>query len=421
MIRAYQQAVSREIARYEGKVAKLMGDGVVAYFGWPQAHEDDAERAVRAGLAAASATGQLTSPGGKPLAARVGIATGLVVVGDLIGEGAAQEEAVVGETPNLAARLQALAEPGAVIVAEATQRLVAGLFVTADLGERQLKGFAAPVRCQCVVGETAAESRFHARHAVLTPLVGREEELGSLLGSWHRAASGEGRVVLLNGEAGIGKSRLTAALAEQVAAERHSELRYFCSAYHLNSALHPVIAHIERAAGFTSDDSADRRFDKLNGLLGRNSVESGEMLPLLAMLLSIDPAGRYQPPRLPAPALRARTLGALIRLVEKKAANDPVLVLVEDAHWIDPTTAEWLDMLVARLAGLRALLVVTARPEFEPRWKVLSHVEVLPLGRLEQEHGTAIMERVAGGKRLPPDIADESWPTRKACRCSSRS
>ncbi len=177
VIRAYQQAVSREIARYDGKVAKLMGDGVVAYFGWPQAHEDDAERAVRAGLAAASATGQLTSPGGKPLAARVGIATGLVVVGDLVGEGTAQEEAVVGETPNLAARLQALAEPGAVIVAEATQRLVAGLFVTADLGERQLKGFAAPVRCRCVVGETAAESRFQARHAVLTPLVGREEEL----------------------------------------------------------------------------------------------------------------------------------------------------------------------------------------------------------------------------------------------------
>jgi class 3 adenylate cyclase/predicted ATPase len=406
VILAYQQAVSREIARYDGRVAKLMGDGVLAYFGWPQAHEDDAERAVRAGLAAASATGRLIAPGGKPLAARVGIATGLVVVGDLVGEGAAQEEAVVGETPNLAARLQAVAEPGAVIVADATQRLVVGLFATVDLGERLLKGFAAPVRCRRVVSETAAESRFEARHAILAPLVGREAELAFLLERWHRATAGDGRVVLLNGEAGIGKSRLIAALAEQVAAEPHTEMRYFCSAYHANSALHPVIAHLERAAAFVSGDSAEPRLDKLEGLLGRTGIETGETLPLLATLLSIDPGGRYQPPRLPAPALRARTLAALIRLVEASAANNPVLVLVEDAHWIDPTTAEWLEMLVERIAGLRALLVVTARPEFEPRWKALPPVDVLLLGRLGQKHGAAIMERVAGDRKLPRDIAD---------------
>ncbi|RWB66753.1 MAG: adenylate/guanylate cyclase domain-containing protein [Mesorhizobium sp.] len=406
IILAYQQAVAREIARYDGRVAKLMGDGVLAYFGWPQAHEDDAERAVRAGLAAVSATGRLNAPGGKSLAARVGIATGLVVVGDLVGEGAAQEEAVVGDTPNLAARLQALAEPGAVIIADTTQRLIAGLFATADLGERLLKGFATPMRCQRVVGETATESRFEARHSVLAPLVGRDRELALLLESWHRSATAEARVVLLSGEAGIGKSRLIAALAERVGTKPHAELRFFCSAHHTNSALHPLIMHLERAAGFVSDDSADSRFDKLRALCARLQLEAGEVLPLLAVLLSVEAGERYQPPRLPAPTLRARTLAALIRLVEVSAANKPVLVLVEDAHWIDPTTAEWLAMLVERLAGLRALLVVTARPEFEPRWKTLSSIEMVQLERLEREHGIAIIERVAGNKKLPREIAD---------------
>ncbi|WP_245519450.1 MULTISPECIES: adenylate/guanylate cyclase domain-containing protein [unclassified Mesorhizobium] len=406
VILAYQQAVAQEIARYDGRVAKLMGDGVLAYFGWPQAHEDDAERAVRAGLAAASATGRLTALGGKPLAARVGIATGLVVVGDLVGQGAAQEEAVVGDTPNLASRLQALAEPGAVVIADATEKLTSGLFATSDLGERPLKGFGSPVRCRRVIGETAAESRFEARHSVLAPLVGRDRELAVLLERWRRSATAEGRVVLLSGEAGIGKSRLIAALAERVASEAHAELRFFCSAYHTNSALHPFIAHLERAAGFASDDSADSRFDKLRALFARLQLETDEALPLLAILLSIDPGGRYQPPRLPAPTLRARTLAALLRLVEASAANKPVLVLVEDAHWIDPTTAEWLGMLVERVDGLRVLLVVTARPEFEPRWKAHSAVETVLLGRLEQEHGLAIIERVAGNRKLPSDIAD---------------
>jgi predicted ATPase len=216
--------------------------------------------------------------------------------------------------------------------------------------------FAAPVRSWRIIGESPAESRFEARHPKLAPLVGRQEEMAFLLERWDRTTSGEGQVVLLSGEAGIGKSRLVAALAEQVAAETHAELRYFCSAYHANSVLHPVIAQLERAAGFVGDDGADTRLDKLEALLSRTAMEVGETLPLLARLLSIDARARYQPPKLPAPALRARTFDALTRLVEAPAAGTPVLVLVEDAHWIDPTTAEWLEALVQRLEDLPVLL-----------------------------------------------------------------
>ena len=406
VILAYQQAVSRAIGRYEGRVAKLMGDGVLAYFGWPQAHEDDAERAVRAGLATASATAALTVHDDEPLSARIGIATGLVVVGDLIGKDAAQEEAVVGDTPNLAARLQALAEPGSVVVADATYRLVSGLFEATNLGQRRLKGFAAPVPAWQITCEAAAESRFAARHGDLAPLVGRERELAFLLERWGRASSGAGHAVLLSGEAGIGKSRLVAALAEQLSAGPHCELRYFCSPYHANSPLYPLTAQLERAAGFASDDSSDAKLDKLKVLLGKSDLDNGETLPLLATLLSINTPGRFAPPNLPAPTLRARTLAALARLVEMQATSTPVLMLVEDAHWLDPTSTEWLDMIVKRLGRLRVLLIVTARPEFAPGWRALVHAALLPLGRLEPDQGTVIIERVAGGRKLPPEIAN---------------
>ena len=407
IIRAYQNTVSAEITRYEGRVAKLMGDGVLAYFGWPRAHEDDAERAVRAALAATAATAMLTTLRGEPLAARTGIATGLVVVGDLIGEGSAQEEAVVGETPNLAARLQTLAEPNTVVTADSTQRLVAGLFDLVDLGFRELKGFATPLRAWRIAGEAGAEGRFDALHGVATPLVGRAEELELLLQRWQQARAGRGQAVLLSGEPGIGKSRLIAALHERLGAEPHTRLRYFCSPYHVNSALHPVIKQLERAAGLGRDDSADTKLDKLEFLLRQAVSYVAEVSPPLAALLSIDITGRYAPVKLTPQAQKVRILAALTQQLQGLATRRPVMMLVEDAHWIDPTTGEWLDMLIDRLQDLHVLLIVTFRPEFQPRWTLFSHVTALSLSRLGRDQGAAIVDRVAGGKTLPPEVKNQ--------------
>ncbi|NKK70425.1 AAA family ATPase [Rhizobium leguminosarum bv. viciae] len=407
VLRAYQSAVSTEIAQYDGHVAKLMGDGVLAYFGWPRAHEDDAERAVRAGLAAAAATASLTSPLGQSLAARIGIATGLVVVGDLIGEGSAQEEAVVGETPNLAARLQAFAEPSTVVIADSTKRLVAGLFEMIHLGFQQLKGFAAPVSAWRITTEADAEGRFDALHAIATPLVGRSEELELLLQRWEQARTGKDQAVMLSGEPGIGKSRLTAALEERLSTEPHARLRYFCSPYHVNSALYPVIKQLARAARLGRSDSTSAKLDKIETLIFQPTPDIGEAAPLLATLLSIDTTGRYAPLTLTPQAQKARTLDVLIQQLEGITARRPVVMVVEDTHWIDPTTAEWLDMLIARLHDLRVLLIATFRPEYRPPWLELSHVTALALSPLGHDQGATIVDRVAGGRTLPLDVKNQ--------------
>lgn len=407
VFRAYQSAVFAEIVRYEGIVAKLMGDGVLAYFGWPAAHEDDAERAVRASLAAAAATADLTTAACEPLATRIGIATGLVVVGDLVGEGSAQEEAVVGETPNLAARLQALAEPNTVVIADGTQRLVAGLFDMVDLGHRQIKGFAAPVRAWHVTGEADTEGRFDAVHGVSTPLVGRTEELDLLLQRWQQVRGRKGQAVLLSGEPGIGKSRLIAALGERLTGEPHARLRYFCSPYHAHSALHPVIRQLERAAGLLRDDSPDTKLDKLEILLRQSASDVAQTAPLVAELLSIDTSGRYVPLKVPPQVRKSRTLAALSGLVGALAARQPVIMIVEDAHWIDPTTSEWLDLLFDGLQNLPVLLIITFRPEFQPRWTLFSNVTALSLSRLDRDEGSAIVDRVSGGKKLPTDVKNQ--------------
>ena len=329
VIRAYQDACAGVITRFEGHVAKYMGDGVLAYFGYPKAHEDAAERAVRAGLAVVGAVARLTAPGGTPLAARVGIATGLVVVGELIGEGAAREQAVVGETPNLAARLQDLGEPGGVVIGRRTRQLVGGLFELADLGGHRVKGFARPVQAWRVVGEGAAESRFDALHVTgLTPVVGREHELGLLLDRWQLAKDGEGQVVLLSGEPGIGKSRLVRALRERLGDEPYTSLSHYCSPFHQTSALYPVIGLLERAAGFARDDPPERKLDKLEATLALSTNEVRQVAPLLAAVLAIPAGGRYPPLDLTPQRQKEKTLAA--RGDQRAGLATPQTVLARD-------------------------------------------------------------------------------------------
>jgi len=408
LIRTYQNTVAGEITRFEGHVAKYMGDGVLAYFGWPIAHEDEAERAVRAGLAITEAVGCLSNAGGEPLAARVGIATGLVMVGELIGEGAAQEQSVVGETPNLAARLQALAQPGQVVVAASTRRLVGGLFELADLGPQRLKGFAEPLAAWRVVAVGAAENRFEAMHAAgLTPLVGRQHELGILLERWARAKDGDGQVVLLAGEAGIGKSRLARTLRERLANQGYMPLSHYCSPYHTNSALYPVIGLLERAAGFEREDQPPVRLAKLEALLALGSEYLGEVVPPMAALLEVPIGENYPPLNLTPERQKQRTLEVLVDQVAGLAAKQPVLAIYEDVHWIDPTTLEALGLLIERVQQLPVLVLITYRPEFTPPWSGHAHVVQLSLARLTRGHGAALIERISGGKPLPAAVLDQ--------------
>ena len=388
--------------RFGGFVAKYMGDGVLVYFGYPQAHEHDAERAVRAGLELTQAVGGLKSSA--PLQTRVGIATGLVVVGDLVGSGEAQERGIVGETPNLAARLQGIAEPNMVVIAEGTRRLLGNLFDLQDLGAKDLKGITAPIRAWAALRPSAVESRFEALHATgLTALVGREEELDLLLRRWSKAKTGEGQVVLLSGEAGIGKSRLTAALMESIASEPHTRLRYFCSPQHTDSAFYPITGQMERAAGFAHDDSQQAKLDKLDTVLAQTST-AREDAALFAEMLSMANDGRYPVLDLAAEQRRQRTLQALVSQVEALARQNPVLMIFEDAHWADPTSLEAFGRVIDRIATLRVLLLVTFRMEFAPPWIGQPHVTALTLNRLPKRDIEAMIDGVVGNKLLPASI-----------------
>ena len=404
IISSYQRCVAETVKRCGGFVAKYMGDGVLVYFGYPQAHEDDAERAVRAGLELIEAVGGLKSSA--PLQTRVGIATGLVVVGDLIGSGAAQEQAVVGETPNIAARLQGVAQPNTVVIAESTRKLLGNLFDLQGLSAQDLKGIGSPVRAWAVLRPASIESRFEALHASgLTELVGREEELELLLRRWLKAKVGEGQVVLLSGEAGIGKSRLTAALLERLAAEPHTRLRYFCSPQHTDSALYPIVSQMERAAGLAHDDTPEARLDKLDAVLAQTSTRI-EDVALFAEMLSLSNDGRYPAIELTPEQRRQRTLEALTEQLAG-ASQNPVLMIFEDAHWTDPTSLEAFGRTVDRIKTLPVLLIVTFRPEFNAPWAGRSHVTSLALNRLGEREAAAIIARLVGNKELPADVMAE--------------
>jgi class 3 adenylate cyclase/predicted ATPase len=404
LIGGYHSAVAETAGRFDGFVAKYMGDGVLIYFGYPHAHEDDAERAVRAGLAAIETVSKL--PAREDLRVRLGIATGVVVVGDLIGEGAAQERGVVGETPNLAARLQALAGPNMLVIAETTRRQVGGLFDLADLGPQALAGFVEPQPAWQVLGESGEVSRFEALRSAETPLVGRDEEIELLIRRWQQAKSREGRVVLISGEPGIGKSRLTVALSEHIEAEPHTRLRYFCSPHHQDSALYPVIGQLERAAGLAHDDGPEAKLDKLATLVAP-AAEAGD-ISLLVELLSLPGGDRFAPLALSPPRKKERTLAALLRQLEGLVRQQPVLMIFEDLHWIDPTSREFLDLVLARIDRLPVLLVATFRPEFQPPWTGQPYVTVIALNRLGRKEGAAMIQRLVGNAAsLPRDVIAE--------------
>jgi class 3 adenylate cyclase/tetratricopeptide (TPR) repeat protein len=407
IISAYHQHCTEVITKHGGFVARYLGDGVLAYFGYPRADEDDAERAVRAGLALVDAATKPETTAGAPLQTRVGIATGLVVVGDLIGVGASQEQSVVGATPNLAARLQTLAAPGAVVIASSTRRLIGGLFEYRDLGTVAVKGFAENVPVCQVLGESTTKSRFEAMHPATTPLVGRKEEIELLLRRWELAKSGEGSVVLVSGEPGIGKSRIAQAILEQLGGEPHTALRGYCSPNHRDSPLYPVITQLKQVAGLRPEETVEQHLDKLEAALAQATSDLGEVAPLIAELLSIPIESRYPPLNFTPQKQKEKTLHALVGQIEGLAAHRPVLMVIEDVHWSDPTSLELWDLIIDRVPKLSLLLIVTFRPDFTPPWVGRPQVTLLTLNRLSPRQRAEMIACITGGKALPQEIADQ--------------
>ena len=405
VISAYQNCVTETVSHFGGFVAKYMGDGVLAYFGYPQAHEDDAERAVRSGLELVAAVRALKTLA--PLQTRVGIATGLVVVGDLIGSGASQEQAIVGETPNLAARLQGIAEPNTIVIDEGTRKLLGSFFELENLGPKELKGIPGPVLAWAAVRPSSVESRFEALRSAATPLVGRDEEIELLMRRWAQAKAGDGSTVLISGEPGIGKSRIAETMQERLGAEPHTRMRFFCSPYHQDSALYPAITQLERAAGFRRDDTAERRLDKLEAVLSQGTNDLRGAGSLIAHLLAIPSGDRYPALTLTPQKRKEKTLATLISHVESLSAREPVLMVFEDIHWSDPTTRESLDLLIDRVPRLRVVLIITFRPEFTPPWMGWPNVTLLSLDRLLPRQRAEMIAHVTAGKALPKEIADQ--------------
>src|SRR5262245_30132477 len=409
LLRSYQDRVAGAVTRYGGHVGQYLGDGVMAFFGWPTAYEDQAERAVRAGLEALAAVQALEAPGGERRQARAAIASGRVVVGDL-GDAGRQEGAIAGETPNLAARLQECAQANQLVISEATRNLVSEAFEMEDLGTRSVKGFEGGLRLYRVAGARNVESRFDAaRGTTLSRFVGRAHELALLLERWELAKAGEGQAVLISGEAGIGKSRLVRALADRLRSEPHQLWRLQCSPYHPNSALFPVIQSLNRSIDLRPQDTVEERLDKFERMLRESGEDVATAAPTYAELLALDAAGRYAKPDLTPQELKNRTLSALVERCLRMAAKLPVLLIVEDAHWIDPTTRELTEQAIARIGNAPVLLIVTHRPEWQTEWQgSYGHVMPLALGRLARPQIAELVESVIGkqaNERLVAEIA----------------
>jgi class 3 adenylate cyclase/predicted ATPase len=395
---AYSSCAEETMTMFGGNVAQYMGDGILVYFGYPHAHEDDAAQAVRAGLALIAAVAELKTR--VPQQVRVGIATGVVVVGNLT-------PSIVGETPNLAARLQSIAKPNMVVISDGTQRLLGQLFELEDLGTRDLKGISAPVQVWAVLRPSSSTSRFEALHpSGTTTLVGREEEYELLRRRWSKAKEGEGQVVLLSGEAGIGKSHLTVTLSERLKGERYLRIRCFCSPQHGNSALYPIIEHVERSAALARDDALQTKLDKLDKVL-RQSWSSAEDSTLFVEMLSLPNDGRYPALELTPQQRRQRTLEALVRQVEILSNTAPVLVVFEDAHWSDPTSLELMGRLVGHVASHRVLLIISFRPEFEAPWIEQAHMSALALNRLAPRDVDVIIDHIVGNNPLPAAVRQD--------------
>ncbi|WP_441260403.1 AAA family ATPase [Bradyrhizobium sp. 521_C7_N1_3] len=407
IIGACHRCCAQEIEKFGGFVARYLGDGVLAYFGYPRADEDDAERAVGAGLALVAAVTGLDAGPGVRLRARIGIATGLVIVGDLIGDGPSQQCEVVGETANLASRLQALADPDTVVIDGSTRRLIGGLFEYFALGSVSIKGFRDPVPVWRVIGASAVDSRFEALRVARTPLLGRDEEIELIMRRWQQAKRGDGSVVLISGEPGIGKSRLAETAVERLSDDPHIRLRRFCSPHHQDSALFPTISQLERAAGFRRDDTDQQRLDKLEALLTEANADLSEAVPLIADLLSVPTGDSYPPLSLTPQKRKEKTLQVLLAQLEGLATRRPVLMVFEDVHWIDPTSLDLLDLVVDRVATLRVLLIITFRPELAPPWTGRSHVTLMSLSRLSRPQRAEMIMQVTGGKALPQEIAEQ--------------
>jgi predicted ATPase/class 3 adenylate cyclase len=405
VIGAYHQCVAETVARFDGFVAKYMGDGVLIYFGYPHAHEDDAERAVRAGLALIEAVGKLRVQ--EPLQAAWSSSAISSVPGRPRSAGSWARRPILPPASKRASGPRPLAKPGTLMIASSTRRLTGELLEYHDLGAVALKGFAKDVSAWQVLGASTAESRFEALRATTTPLIGRDEEIDLLMRRWGQAKQGEGRVVLISGEPGIGKSRIAQTVAERISAEPHTRLRYFCSLHHQDSALYPSIAQLERAAGFRREDTADERLAKLEAVLARATHDLSETVTLLSDLLSIPAGDRYPPLNLTPQKRKEKTLHAQLAQVEGLAGQQPVLMVWEDVHWSDPTTRESLDLLIDRVATLRVLVVITFRPEFAPPWIGRPHVTMLNLNRLPPRQRAEMIAHVAGGRALPKEIVEQ--------------